>query len=218
MESFTRLTGVAAPMLRPNIDTDQIIPTRFLARLSEDGLGEGLFAEWRTQADGTPDPDFILNRAPWDRAQILVAGANFGCGSSREAAPRALRQRGFRALIAPSFGDIFYNNCFRNGIVPVRLAPDIVESIGTRLLQGRLAGCELSISLETGEVHIPGSGETFGFGTPPLLRRMLLEGLDEIELTLAHAGAIASFRRSDRQRRPWAYLQDPSFPPKEATP
>ncbi len=171
MEAFTRLTGIAAPMLRANIDTDQIIPTRFLARLTEEGLGEGLFAEWRSRADGSPDPDFVLHRAPWDHAQILVAGPNFGCGSSREAAPRALRQRGFRALVAASFGDIFYNNCFRNGIVPAKLAPDVVAALGKRLLQGEPAACTVSVDLERGEVRVPASGETFAFDTRPRLRR-----------------------------------------------
>jgi 3-isopropylmalate/(R)-2-methylmalate dehydratase small subunit len=207
MESFTRVTGIAAPLLRNNIDTDQIIPTRFLARLSEDGLGEGLFAEWRALPDGTPDPAFPLHRAPWNRAEILVAGASFGCGSSREAAPRALRQNGFRAVVAPSFGDIFYGNCFRNGILPVRLPEEAVLRIGALLeaqpndpVQGTL-----TVDLETNTVTIPATGEVLAFATPPVLRRMLLEGLDEIALTLRQAPAIAEHRAADRQRRPWAY-------------
>src|SRR6185369_2311556 len=137
----------AAPLMRNNVDTDQIIPTRFLARPSEEGLGDGLFAEWRVNPDGTPNTEFILNREPWTRAEILVAGPNFGCGSSREAAPRALRQRGFRAVVAPSFGDIFFNNCFRSGIVPVRLPLADVERLAAflRAHQGEPASCEMKV-------------------------------------------------------------------------
>jgi 3-isopropylmalate/(R)-2-methylmalate dehydratase small subunit len=207
MESFTKVTGLAAPLLRASIDTDQIIPTRFLARLSEEGLGEGLFAQWRLLPDGTPNPDFILNREPWSQAQILVAGPNFGCGSSREAAPRALRQRGFRALIAPSFGDIFYNNCFRNGIAPVRLSLQALERLSQLLEQnGQAVAIELTVDLEQNQVKVPTTGENFHFEAPALLRRMLLEGLDEIELTRKQADAIEVFRNKDRARRGWAYL------------
>jgi 3-isopropylmalate/(R)-2-methylmalate dehydratase small subunit len=206
MESFVRLTATAAPLLQANIDTDQIIPTRFLTRLSEDGLGEGLFAEWRVRADGSPNTDFVLNRPPWDRAQILLAGPNFGCGSSREAAPRALRQRGFRAVVAPSFGDIFFNNCFRSGIVPAQLPRDAVERLAAELARRGPAGGELSVDLEAGTVGLSGSELSYAFATPPRLRRMLLEGLDEIALTLTESDAIERFRRLDRTRRPWAYL------------
>lgn len=205
MESFTRLTGIAAPLLRANIDTDQIIPTRFLTRLSEEGLGEGLFAEWRLGPDGTPDPDFPLNVPPWDRAEILVAGPNFGCGSSREAAPRALRERGFRAVIAPSFGGIFYSNCFRNGIVPVRLPQPVVEALGARVAAAGPQGCRLCVDLEAQRAGVPEADGMHAFETPALLRRMLLEGLDEIALTLRQSPRIAEFRQADRGRRPWAY-------------
>jgi 3-isopropylmalate/(R)-2-methylmalate dehydratase small subunit len=206
MESFTRLTGIAAPLLRANIDTDQIIPTRFLTRLSEEGLGEGLFAEWRLRPDGTPDLEFPLNLAPWDQAEILVAGANFGCGSSREAAPRALRERGFRAVIAPSFGSIFYSNCFRNGIVPVRLPQPVVDALGARIAAAGPQGRRLCVDLETQRAGVPEeAGGMHAFETPALLRRMLLEGLDEIALTLRQSARIAEFRQADRQRRPWAY-------------
>ncbi len=206
MESFVKVAGIAAPLMRANIDTDQIIPTRFLTRLSEEGLGEGLFAELRHRPDGSPDPDFALNRPPWDRAEILVAGPNFGCGSSREAAPRALRQRGFRALIAPSFGDIFYNNCFRSGVVPVRLPLPVVERLAARVLSHGAQGCTIEVDLEAGTVWIPASDEVHGFETPALLRRMLLEGLDEISLTRRQSATIEAFRQGDRHRRPWAYL------------
>ena len=206
MESFTALTAIAAPLLRPNIDTDQIIPTRFLARLSESGVGEGLFAEWRTRADGTPDPEFPLHKAPWDQARIIVAGANFGCGSSREAAARALRERGIRAVIAESFGDIFFNNCFRNGVLPVRLPGAVVQDLGDALLHRAPAALELEVDLARETVSDPARGLAWAFVTPPRLRRMLLQGLDEIGSTLCEAPAIDAFRRSDRARRPWAYL------------
>ena len=203
MEAFTSLAGLAAPLMRNNVDTDQIIPTRFLARASEEGLNEGLFAEWRVKPDGSPNPEFILNREPWTKAQILVAGANFGCGSSREAAPRALRQQGFRAIIAPSFGDIFYGNCFRCGIVPVVLPASDVETIASGLGDANAPG-SVQVDLDKQEVIGP-DGRKYRFDTPKLLRRMLLEGLDEIGLTLTQADAIAAFRSQDAARRPWAY-------------
>jgi 3-isopropylmalate/(R)-2-methylmalate dehydratase small subunit len=207
MESLTSVTGIAAPLMRANIDTDQIIPTRFLARLSEEGLGEGLFAEWAHRADGTPDPAFLLNQAPWREASILLAGPMFGCGSSREAAPRALRQRGFRAVIAPSFGDIFYSNCFRNGIVPVRLAPGVVQSLAATMERCRdvANGPCLVVSLDECTVSVPATGEVHAYEVPPLLRRMLNEGLDEVALTQTLKPQIDRHRAQDRQQRPWAY-------------
>jgi 3-isopropylmalate/(R)-2-methylmalate dehydratase small subunit len=208
MESLRSVTGIAAPLLRANVDTDQIIPTRFLARLTEEGLGQGLFAEWATRPDGSPVPGFLLNQAPWDAASILLAGPMFGCGSSREGAPRALRQRGFRAVVAPSFGDIFHNNCFRNGIVPVRLPQEAVERLAALMQQhrGDPQRCVLTVDLEDCTVRAPVTGEVHAFRVPALLRRMLLEGLDEVALTRARQSAIDSFRALDRQRRPWAYL------------
>lgn len=209
MEALRLAEGIAAPLLRANVDTDQIIPTRFLARLSEEGLGEGLFAEWAVRPDGSPDPAFLLNQPPWDRAELLVAGANFGCGSSREAAPRALRQRGFRAVIAPGFGDIFFNNCFRNGIAPVRLPQEAVERIGAWLAAhaSQPQQCRIAVDLETCTVRVVATGEVLPFAVPPLLRRMLLEGLDEIALTQTRQAEIDAFRRTDRTQRPWAYLE-----------
>ena len=204
MESFVSHSGLAVALMRNNIDTDQIIPTRFLARPSEEGLGEGLFAEWRVNPDGTPNTQFVLNQPPWTAAEILVAGPNFGCGSSREAAPRALRQKGFRALIAPSFGDIFYGNCFRNGILPVRLAAEAVQAIAAELGDAAAPGV-VGVNLVSEEVTGP-RGQVYRFETPKLLRRMLLEGQDEIDLTLKHAKGIETFRSADRERRPWAYL------------
>ena len=203
MEAFTSLTGLAAPLMRNNVDTDQIIPTRFLARASEEGLNEGLFAEWRVKPDGSPNTEFVLNREPWMRAQILVAGANFGCGSSREAAPRALRQQGFRAIVAPSFGDIFFGNCFRCGIAPVVLPAADVAAIASGLGDADAPGT-VRVDLDKQEVTGP-DGRVYRFETPKLLRRMLLEGLDEIGLTLTQSGAIEAFRARDAVRRPWAY-------------
>lgn len=203
MEAFTSIEGLAAPLMLNNVDTDQIIPTRFLARASEEGLNEGLFAEWRVKPDGTPNTEFILNREPWTRAKILVAGANFGCGSSREAAPRALRQQGFRAIVAPSFGDIFYGNCFRCGIAPVVLPAADVEAIASGLGDASSPGA-MKVDLGNQEVTGP-DGRTYRFETPKLLRRMLLEGLDEIGLTLTQSAAIEAFRAKDAARRPWAY-------------
>ena len=205
MESFVRLTGLAAPLMRNNIDTDQIIPTRFLARPSEEGLGEGLFAEWRVNPDGTPNMDFILNREPWTRAQIIVAGPNFGCGSSREAAPRALRQRGFRAVIAASFGDIFYGNCFRCGIVPARLPIEAVEAIAADLANPEAPGM-VGVDLERQEVTGPRGQVFHDHRGPPFVRKPLGEGTaDRVEPAAGHGrdhehSALARQRRL-RQRR-----------------
>jgi 3-isopropylmalate/(R)-2-methylmalate dehydratase small subunit len=203
MESFDRFSAGAVPLMRINIDTDQIIPTRFLLRTTTAGLGDALFADWRLLADGTPNPEFILNRAPWSEARIMLAERNFGCGSSREEAPRALRQAGFRAVIAPSFGEIFFGNCFRNGLLPVRLEADALQLIVAQV-EASGGHAQVCVDLVAEQVTAPG-GETFPFSTPTLLRQMLLEGLDEIDLTLSLAQQIAEFRQTDAQRRPWAY-------------
>jgi 3-isopropylmalate/(R)-2-methylmalate dehydratase small subunit len=204
MEKFSSMTGFGAPLMQINIDTDQIIPSRFLPRTSTpNGLGEGLFAEWRTLPDGTPNPEFILNRAPWSGATILLAGRNFGCGSSREGAPKALRQCGFRVVIAPSFGDIFYGNCFRNGIVPVALPEDTVVAMAqTAMAQGAAAAIDVDLQEQTVKTA---QGELFSFRSPARLRAMLLGGLDEIDLTLTMRDDIDVFRGKDTTARPWAY-------------
>jgi 3-isopropylmalate/(R)-2-methylmalate dehydratase small subunit len=203
MEQLVRLTGVAAPILQVNIDTDQIIPARFLVRTSDAGIGQGLFAGWRLRSDGSPNPDFILNRAPWEQAEILLADRNFGCGSSREAAPKALREWGFRAVLAPSFGGIFFNNCFRNGILPIELPIETIRIIATAVeeSQGR---ARVTVDLEAEEVSLPGCS-SFAFRSPRLMRDMLLKGIDEIDLTLSRAPEIERFRVADRARRPWSY-------------
>jgi 3-isopropylmalate/(R)-2-methylmalate dehydratase small subunit len=202
MEQLRTVSGVAAPLLRINVDTDQIIPARFLVRTSEDGLGAGLFHNWAHLPDGSPDPAFVLNQHPWSGAEILLADRNFGCGSSREAAPRALRQRGFRAVIAPSFGGIFFNNSFRNGLLPVELEIDKVQAIADELAADPTAS--VSVDLVDEIVSTPG-GLSFPFRSPRLMRNMLLKGLDEVALTQTYSAKIDEFRSQDRVRRPWAY-------------
>ena len=190
-------------MMRINIDTDQIIPTLFLGGTDAKGYGAHLFHHWRFLADGQPNPQFILNQSPYDRAQILLADRNFGCGSSRERAPKALREFGFRAVIAPSFGGIFFNNCYRNGIVPVELPIEDVRSIAGEVEASNGAG-EVTVDLEAQTVTTP-KGACFAFSAPQTLRQMLLEGIDEIALTLSKHQEIDRFRQRDRERRPWAY-------------
>jgi 3-isopropylmalate/(R)-2-methylmalate dehydratase small subunit len=197
MEQFVRVKGIAAPLMRINIDTDQIIPARFLVRTSKDGIGEGLFADWRKSAD------FILNRQPFDRATIILADRNFGCGSSREAAPQALRDKGFRAVIAPSFGGIFYNNCFRNGIVPVEMPIENVRRIAGEI-EASGGENEVTVDLEVLKVATP-EGLSFDFVVPRLMREMMLAGKDEIAMTLERGERIQAFRSADKARRPWAY-------------
>ena len=203
MESLQKVTGIAAPMLRINIDTDQIIPTLFLGGTDAKGYGEHLFHHSRYLPDGKPNPDFILNQPPYDHAQVLLADRNFGCGSSRERAPKALREFGFRAVIAPSFGGIFFNNCYRNGIVPVELPIADVRAIVTEVDALRGAA-SVTVDLEAQTVTSP-SGKEYRFTAPGTLRQMLLQGVDEIELTLSRGREIDAFRERDRARRPWAY-------------
>jgi 3-isopropylmalate/(R)-2-methylmalate dehydratase small subunit len=206
MEKFNSFSGIAAPMMRINIDTDSIIPGRFLVRTTEDGLGSGLFFNLAHHEDGTLNPDFVLNREPYNHAQVLLADRNFGCGSSREAAPRALRQRGFHAVIAPSFSGIFYNNCFRNGLLPVQLPEDAVrELVGAA--ETNPTG-EIAVDIDQHTVVGQG-GKVYRFELPPRLRLMLVEGLDEIDATLTHQDAIDAFRAKDRTIRPWAYQTGP---------
>jgi 3-isopropylmalate/(R)-2-methylmalate dehydratase small subunit len=204
VEALVRVTGIAAPLMRINIDTDQIIPALFLGGTDARGYGANLFHGWRFLADGSPNPDFILNREPYARAQVLLADRNFGCGSSRERAPKALREFGFRAIVAPSFGGIFFNNCYRNGIAPVELAIEAVRAIAGEVERSQGKG-EVTVDLEGKTVTSPG-GTVFPFEAPELLRQMLLQGIDEIALTLAKGEEIERFREQDRARRPWAYL------------
>jgi 3-isopropylmalate/(R)-2-methylmalate dehydratase small subunit len=207
METFSTLVGKAAPLMRINIDTDQIIPTRFLLRTTEEGLNEGLFADWRFGPDGAPIAEFVLNQDRFRDAQILLADRNFGCGSSREAAPRALRQSGFRCVIAPSFGDIFYNNCFRNGLLPVRLELEHVLHLAALI---NASAADVLFEVDLSQQVVRAGRVAYSFSTPEGLRAMLLLGQDEIDQTLASGSAIESFRQQDRQKRPWAYAPHPA--------
>ena len=203
MEQFVRISAIAAPVMRINIDTDQIIPARFLVRTSDEGIGEALFADWRLRADGQPNPEFILNRAPYDQARILLADRNFGCGSSREGAPKALRDWGIRAVIAPSFGGIFFNNCFRNGVLPVELPIEQVKAIAAEV-EASGGASPVSVDLEAQTITSP-SGRQHAFRSPPALRAMMLAGLDEVAMTLSRGAQIAAYRTRDRVKRPWVY-------------
>ena len=190
MEAFTNLTGIAAPLDRPNVDTDQIIPKQFLKRIERTGFGQFLFFDWRYEGDGmTPNPEFELNAPQYQGATILVAGKNFGCGSSREHAPWALNQYGFRAIIAPSYADIFYNNCFKNGMLPLVLPEETVNEL---LGRAKMPGYELTVDLETQTVS-DRQGFSAHFDVDPFRRHLLLNGLDDIGLTLQHADDIAAY-------------------------
>ena len=191
MEPFTKLTAVAAPLPRANVDTDQLIPKQFLKRIERTGFGQFLFFDWRFEADGTtPDPTFELNNPAFQNAQILVAGKNFGCGSSREHAPWALHDYGFRAVIAPSYADIFYNNCFKNGILPVTLIEETVNDLVARLQNA--PGASVTVDLEACRVTGP-NGFSADFSIDSFRRDCLLRGLDDIGLTLQHEPDISAF-------------------------
>ena len=209
MEPFTRLTAVAAPLIRANVDTDAIIPSREMKTVSKTGLADGLFAGWRYREIGgrEPDPAFVLNQPAYSKARILLGGENFGCGSSREHAVWALAEYGIRAIVAPSFSPIFYGNCVRNGVLPVRLPADAIAALAEDVAADP-AGRRLTIDLESCEVTAPG-GTLYRFEMEPEPREMLLEGLDAIDLTLKHRPAIEAFRRADRLARPWIYLDAP---------
>jgi 3-isopropylmalate/(R)-2-methylmalate dehydratase small subunit len=203
MEQLVSVSGIAAPLLRINIDTDQIAPGPEGARARKEGWAGGLFGRWRYLKDRSPNPDFVLNQEPYTRAKILLADRNFGCGSSRETAPEALRAWGLRAVIAPSFGGIFFNNCFRNGLVPVEMGIEDVRLIAADV-EASKGLAELTVDLKQQIVTAP-SGKRIAFKTPVVLREMLLSGTDEIDLTLSHRAEISAFRDKDRQLRPWIY-------------
>jgi 3-isopropylmalate/(R)-2-methylmalate dehydratase small subunit len=187
MNQFNRHTGVVATLDRVNVDTDQIIPKQFLKRIERSGFGQFLFYDWRFNADGSPKPDFELNQPRFKGATILVARANFGCGSSREHAPWALLDYGFRSIIAPSFADIFYNNCFKNGMLPVRLSEEEVEQLFERASSN--PGYQLTVDLQRQWVT-DDRGLRFSFEVDPFRRECLLKGLDDIGLTLQHEDKI----------------------------
>jgi len=201
MEKFVKLTGVAAPLPVVNIDTDMIIPKDYLKTIKRTGLGAGLFAEARFNEDGSENPDFILNKPAYRNAQILVAGDNFGCGSSREHAPWALLDFGIRCVISTSFADIFYNNCFKNGILPIVVSPENLE----KLLDdaGRGSNAVLTVDLESQEITGPDGGK-ITFELDAFKRHCMLNGLDDIGLTLEKASSINVFEKSLADSRPWA--------------
>ena len=190
MKAFTKLTGLVAPMDRANVDTDQIIPKQFLKRIERTGFGEFLFWDWRKKADGSEDPNFELNRPETKGATILIARRNFGCGSSREHAPWALEDYGFRSVIAPSFADIFYNNCFKNGMLPLRFSEEQVEELFQRT--AKYPGYKLSVDLET-QTLSDEHGLSWKFEVDSFRRHCLLHGLDDIGLTLENEAAISKY-------------------------
>ena len=194
MEPFVKLTGVVAPLKRVNVDTDQIIPKQFLKRIERTGFGQFLFFDWRLLPDGSPNPDFILNHAGYQGASILVAGRNFGSGSSREHAPWALLDYGFRCIIAPSFADIFYSNCFQNGVLPVVLPEETVEELTSRALAK--PGYELTVDLESQTVSDQAGDVQASFEIESFRRYCMLNGLDDLGLTLEHEDEIAAFEES----------------------
>ena len=193
MKKFTTLRGIVAPLDRQNVDTDQIIPKQFLKRIERTGYEDGLFFDWRFREDGSPDPDFVLNATRYGGAAIMLARANFGCGSSREHAPWALDNYGFRCIIAPSFADIFYNNCFNNGILPITLPDDTVNELFRETEANE--GYTLSVDLATQTLARPG-GETIAFEIDSFLKERLLNGWDQIGLTLRHEDRIAAYEAS----------------------
>lgn len=200
MEAFRVLTAIAAPLPLANVDTDKIIPARFLKTIKRTGLGAHLFDGLRYDADGAERPDFVLNREPWRHANILVAYENFGCGSSREHAPWALLDFGIRCVIAPSFADIFHNNCFKNGILPVRLPRETCDMLMADASLG--ANARLTVDLERNVVVRP-NGAEIGFSIDPLRRHLLLEGLDDIGQTLAREAAIGSYEARRASAQSW---------------
>jgi 3-isopropylmalate/(R)-2-methylmalate dehydratase small subunit len=200
MEKFTSLTGVAAPLKLINVDTDMIIPKQYLKTIKRTGLGKGLFSEMRYRDDGKENPDFVLNKPAYRQAKILVAGDNFGCGSSREHAPWALLDFGIRCVISTSFADIFYNNCFKNGILPIRVSAEDLDKLFDDAERG--ANATLTIDLERQEIRGPDGG-TIHFDIDPFRKHCLLNGLDDIGLTMEKGSKIDSFEQKAAQARPW---------------
>lgn len=202
MDAFTTLTGIAAPLPMANVDTDKIIPARFLKTIQRTGLGKAAFANLRYNEDGSENPDFVLNQEPYRRAEILIAYENFGCGSSREHAPWALLDFGIRCVIAPDFADIFHNNSFKNGILPVKLPREICE----QLMQDARMGANARLTVDLGrQVVVRPNGEEIPFEIDPLRRHLLLNGLDDIGQTMQRAAAIDGFEAKQRSAQPWLY-------------
>jgi 3-isopropylmalate/(R)-2-methylmalate dehydratase small subunit len=201
MEKFTTLTGVAAPLPLINIDTDMIIPKDYLKTIKRTGLGKGLFAEMRYNEDGTENPDFVLNKPAYRESTIIVAGDNFGCGSSREHAPWALLDYGIRCIISTSFADIFYNNCFNNGILPIRVEKEDLDKLFDDADRG--ANSRLTVDLESQEIRGPDGGVVH-FDIDPARKEKLLNGLDDIGITMVKAPRIEAFEKTTEAVRPWA--------------
>jgi len=211
MEKFTKLTGIVMPLDRPNVDTDAIIPKQFLKSIKRTGFGPNLFDEWRYLDHGEPgmdnsqrpiNPDFVLNQPRYQGAQILLARENFGCGSSREHAPWALLDYGFRVIIAPSFADIFYNNCFKNGILPIVLDADTVDELFREVEANE--GYTLTVDLENQTITRP-DGTVIRFEIDEFRKHRLLEGLDDIGLTLEHADEIRAYEARRKKVAPWLF-------------
>ena len=201
MDKFTTLTAVAAPMPIVNVDTDMIIPKQYLKTIKRTGLGTGLFAEMRYRDDGSENPDFVLNRPAYRKASILVAGDNFGCGSSREHAPWALKDFGITCVISTSFADIFYNNCFQNGILPIVVSTEDLEKLLDDASRG--ANATLTVDLDSQEIRGPDGG-TVTFDIDPYRKHCLLNGLDGIGLTMQKGAEIDAFESRNQAERPWA--------------
>jgi len=216
MEKFNTITATVAPMDRANVDTDAIIPKQFLKSIKRTGFGPNLFDEWRYLDHGEPgmdnslrseNPDFVLNRLPYREAKILLARENFGCGSSREHAPWALEDYGFRVIIAPSFADIFYNNCFKNGILPIILQAGIVSDLFQAVYAVDAEGAgryQLTVNLSSQTIETP-SGGSIAFEVDAFRRHCLLNGLDDIDLTLAHVDAIRAYEQRRAEQAPWLF-------------
>lgn len=200
MDKFTTLTGVAAPLDQVNIDTDAIIPKQYLKTITRSGLGEGLFSEMRYKEDGSENPDFVLNKLAYRNAKILVAGDNFGCGSSREHAPWALQDFGITCVISTSFADIFYNNCFQNGVLPAKVSPEDLEKLMDDA--GRGANATLTIDLAKQEITGPDGG-TVKFEIEEFRKQNLLNGLDDIGRTMQKDTGISSYENKVKDTRPW---------------
>jgi 3-isopropylmalate/(R)-2-methylmalate dehydratase small subunit len=205
MQPFVTLTGTAAPLPMVNVDTDKIIPAKWLKTIKRTGLGVGLFETLRYDDGGRERPEFVLNHEPWRRAEILITGENFGCGSSREHAPWALLDFGIRCVVAPSFADIFFNNCFKNGILPVVLPQEQVDVLLREASEAE--DPSFTIDLEKQEIRRPTGNEVFTFEVDPHGRHCLLEGLDDIGLTMQKAGRIDDFERGQRTAQPWLHRE-----------
>jgi 3-isopropylmalate/(R)-2-methylmalate dehydratase small subunit len=211
MQSFTQHTGIVAPLDRPNVDTDAIIPKQFLKSIKRSGFGPNAFDDWRYLDEGGPDidnagrqinPDFILNQSPFDKATILLARENFGCGSSREHAVWALDDFGFRAVIAPSFADIFFNNSFKNGLLPIALDADVVDELFKRV--EKKPGLQVSVDLEAQAVNVDDE-KIASFKIDGFRKHCMLNGLDDIALTLQHADEIKTYEEKRKQTAPWLF-------------